>query len=308
MDVRYEFIVNPQARSGRGKKIWERMETELKRRNIDYHVYITEKNGHAEKIADRLSAPGQRRTIVVMGGDGTVNEVINGLNVSENITLGYIPVGSGNDFARGLGIPEKPEKALNAVLSPKKIVRMDVGILSDGAGTRRFGVSGGMGFDAAVCHAVSVSRWKKILNRLHLGKLTYAVVAVGVLLGNKSVRAEVTAENGKMQVFDRLVFAAFMNLPCEGGGFRFCPEAAPDDGMLDVFLVSGISKIKILFLLPSAYLGGRLNFRGVARIRCRDLRITAQNSVTVHTDGETDTGWKRADVRILEEKPKVIAG
>ena len=105
MDVRYEFIVNPQARSGRGKKIWERMETELKRRNIDYHVYITEKNGHAEKIADRLSAPGQRRTIVVMGGDGTVNEVINGLNVSENITLGYIPVGSGNDFARGLGIP-----------------------------------------------------------------------------------------------------------------------------------------------------------------------------------------------------------
>ena len=66
--------------------------------------------------------------------------------------------------------------------------------------------------------------------------------------------------------------------------------------------------IKILFLLPSAYLGGRLNFRGVARIRCRDLRITAQNSVTVHTDGETDTGWKRAAVRILEEKLKVIAG
>lgn len=230
MGARYEFIVNPQARSGRGKKIWERMEPELKRRNIDFGVHITKKKGHAGKIADRLSAPGQQRTIVVMGGDGTVNEVLNGLNISENITLGYIPVGSGNDFARGLGIPEKPEKALRTVLSPKKIVRMDVGVLSDGVRTRRFGVSGGMGFDASVCHAVSVSRWKKILNRLHLGKLTYAVVAVGTLLRNKPVRAELTMESGKKQVFDRLVFAAFMNLPCEGGGFRFCPDAAPDDG------------------------------------------------------------------------------
>lgn len=121
MSARYEFIVNPQARSGRGKRIWERMEPELKRRKIDFDVYITEKKGHAGEIAGRLSGPGQQRTIVVLGGDGTVNEVINGLNVSENITLGYIPVGSGNDFARGLGIPEKPEKALGAVLSPAKI-------------------------------------------------------------------------------------------------------------------------------------------------------------------------------------------
>ena len=308
MGARYEFIVNPQARSGRGKKIWERMEPELKRRNIDFGVHITKKKGHAGKIADRLSAPGQQRTIVVMGGDGTVNEVLNGLNISENITLGYIPVGSGNDFARGLGIPEKPEKALRTVLSPKKIVRMDVGGLSDGVRTRRFGVSGGMGFDASVCHAVSVSRWKKILNRLHLGKLTYAVVAVGTLLRNKPVRAELTMESGKKQVFDRLVFAAFMNLPCEGGGFRFCPDAAPDDGALDVFLVAGIPKIKILFLLPSAYLGGRLNYRGITRIRCRNLRITAENAMVVHTDGETDTGWEKAEAGLLGEKLKVIAG
>lgn len=308
MGARYEFIVNPQARSGRGKKIWERMEPELKRRNIDFDVYITEKKGHAERIADHLSGQGQQRTIVVLGGDGTVNEVINGLNVSENITLGYIPVGSGNDFARGLGIPEKTEKALSAVLSPKKIVRMDMGVLSDGVRTRRFGVSGGMGFDASVCHAVSASRWKRILNRIHLGKLTYAVVAVGTLLRNKPVRVELLREDGKKQVLDRMVFAAFMNLSCEGGGFRFCPDAAPDDGMLDIFLVAGIPKIKILFLLPSAYLGGRLNYHGITRLRCRNLRITAENSVVVHTDGETDTGWKKAEVRLLNKKLKVIAG
>lgn len=308
MGARYEFIVNPRARSGRGKKIWERMEQELKRRNIDFDVYITEKKGHAERIADHLSRRGQQRIIVALGGDGTVNEVINGLNVSENITLGYIPVGSGNDFARGLGIPEKTEKALSAVLSPKKIVRMDVGVLSDGVSTRRFGVSGGMGFDASVCHAVSASRWKKILNRIHLGRLTYAVVAVGTLLRNKPVRVELLREDGKKQVLDRMVFAAFMNLPCEGGGFRFCPDAAPDDGVLDIFLVAGIPKIKILFLLPSAYLGGHLNYHGIIRLRCRSLRITAGNSVIVHTDGETDTGWKKAEVRLLDKKLKVIAG
>ena len=308
MGARYEFIVNPQARSGRGKKIWERMEPELKRRNIDFGVHITKKKGHAGKIADRLSAPGQQRTIVVMGGDGTVNEVLNGLNISENITLGYIPVGSGNDFARGLGIPEKPEKALRTVLSPKKIVRMDVGVLSDGVRTRRFGVSGGMGFDASVCHAVSVSRWKKILNRLHLGKLTYAVVAVGTLLRNKPVRAELTMESGKKQVFDRLVFAAFMNLPYEGGGFRFSPEASPEDGALDVVVAHGLSVLKILFLLPLAFLGKHVGFKGISILRCKSVQVEAEAALPLHTDGEPGFLSRSTKAAVLEEKLNVIAG
>ena len=77
---------------------------------------------------------------------------------------------------------------------------------------------------------------------------------------------------------------------------------------MDVFVAAGISKIKILFLLPAAYLGGRLNYRGITRIRCRSLRIRTEAPVIVHTDGETDTGWQQAEVRVMTEKLTVIAG
>lgn len=308
MGERYEFIINPQARSGRGKKIWDQIEPELKRRKTNYDVHITERKGQAGEIAAGLSGSGEQCTVVVVGGDGTVNEVINGIAFSENVILGYIPVGSSNDFARGLGLPKTAEKALEVVLSPKKIIRMDVGEISGGSKTMLFGVSGGIGFDASVCYTVSVSRWKSVLNRLKLGKLSYAVVALGRLLRDKPVRAEILLENGRKHVCQRMIFAAFMNLPCEGGGFRFCPEAEPDDGLLDVFLVSGISKLKILFLLPAAYLGRPLNYRGITRLRCRKLKVLTERPVIVHTDGETVTGWKEAVIQLRAGSLRVIAG
>lgn len=306
MAVRYEFIINPQARSGRGRKIWDAVRAVLEEQQADYGVHFTEYQGHAEKIASEISASKDECTVAVMGGDGTVNEVLNGLDISENITLGYIPVGSSNDFARGLGIPQKPEKALRAVLNPKKILHMDVGVLSGDGRCRRFGVSAGIGFDASVCHKVSVSRWKKVLNRMHLGKLSYAAVALGRLLKDKPVRAEMYMENGEKKVFDRLFFAAFMNLPCEGGGFRFCPSAVPDDGKLDVFIADGIPKIKILFLLPLAYLGSDLDYRGITTLRCRKLKVNTGTAAVVHTDGETAAGRREIEAYVLEKKLKVI--
>ena len=308
MSTRYEFIINPRARSGRGQKIWNLVRTRLEKQHADYGVHVTKGRGHAEKIAAAISSSGRVCTIVVLGGDGTVNEVMNGLEFSENITFGYIPVGSGNDFARGLGIPEKPKHALKAVLFPKKIIRMDVGVLSGNGISRRFAVSSGIGFDASVCRAAGSSRWKSVLNRLHLGKLTYAAVGAGRLLKDKPVRAEVVSENGKRRYFRKMFFAAFMNLPFEGGGFRFCPDAVSDDGLIDVFIVSDISKLKMLFLLPAAYLGKRLRFRGITRIRCRTVRIRTGVSAAVHTDGETHAGWKTAEISLLEKKLKVIAG
>lgn len=308
MGTRYEFIINPGARSGRGEKTWKMIKAELEKCQADYGVHKTKYKGHAGEIAAALSSSGRRCIIVVVGGDGTVNEVVNGLNITDSITLGYIPLGSGNDFARGLKIPGKPKDALRSVLSPKNVMQMDIGMLSDGKKTMKFAVSGGMGFDASVCYYVSVSRWKNVLNRIHLGKLVYAAVAVGRLFKDKPVSAELIMENGRKRVFEKMMFAAFMNLPCEGGGFRFAPDAKPDDGVMDVFIAAGISKIKILFLLPAAYLGGRLNYRGITRIRCRSLRIRTKASVIVHTDGETDAGWRQAEVQMLPEKLTVIAG
>ena len=112
MEKEYDFIINPKARSGMGMKAWQKIESELKARHINYRVYLTKRRGHAAKTAAFITADDKRHTIVVLGGDGTVNEVVNGIKRPDLITFGYIPIGSSNDFARGLKLPKDPMKAL----------------------------------------------------------------------------------------------------------------------------------------------------------------------------------------------------
>ena len=306
MAVEYEFIVNPKARSGMGAETWKMLEPELKKRHIPYRLFLTERRGHAREIAEGITSDKEEHSIVILGGDGTVNEAVNGICFPGKVTLGYIPIGSSNDFARGLGISKDPLTALERILSPEKVISMDVGVLARNGKTRRFAVSAGIGFDAAVCHEVCVSRWKVILNRLGLGKLSYAAVALDRLIKDRPVRAEILWDDGKRQIFEKTYFAAFMNLPYEGGGFMFCPEASPEDGMLDVMVVSGISRLKILCLLPTAFSGKHVGFKGVDIVRCRKLTVETDRALPIHTDGEPCFLRWRAEVSILPEKLRVI--
>ena len=201
--MEYHFIVNPKARTGMGEMIWRMIEPELKKKRVDYCCYMTKRRNHARKIAGRITADGQEHRIVVLGGDGTVNEVVNGIREPGKVTLGYIPIGSSNDFARGLKIPKDPEKALDIILAPQKIIHMDVGVLCAAGRQRRFAVSAGIGFDAAVCHEVCVSKWKVLLNRIGLGKLSYAVVALDRLKKDRPAEMTVTLTDGTVRTFER---------------------------------------------------------------------------------------------------------
>lgn len=302
----YDFIVNPKARSGMGEMIWKRLEPELKKRRVLYRVHMTAGQGDAEKTSRKLTTDGKRHILVVLGGDGTINEAVNGIQVPAKTTLGYIPIGSSNDFARGLEIPKEPEEALGAILAPQKIIKMDIGELIREGKTRRFLVSAGMGFDAAVCHEVCVSKWKGILNRLGLGKFSYTIVALHRLMKDKPVDMTLTAEDGTCRKFERTYFVAFMNLKYEGGGFKFCPEAVPGDGMLDVMVVSGISKLKMLFVLPSAFWGGHVKVKGVTTVKCAEVTAEASCPMPLHTDGEPGFSRRVVKATILPEKLSVI--
>ncbi len=308
MPDKYEFIVNPKSRSGMGKRIWDTLELELKKRRVEYKVYPTERRKHAEKIASALTSDNERHRIVVLGGDGTVNEVVNGIRFPEKVILGYIPIGSSNDFARGLRIPSDPSEALEIVLNPRRVMDMDIGTVSRPCGTRRFAVSAGIGFDAAVCHEVSVSWWKKILNRIGLGKLSYAVVALDRLKKDRPAEMHITLDGERELVFEKTYFAAFMNLPFEGGGFRFCPDALPEDGLLDIVILSGVSRLKALFLLPTALVGKHVLFRGVTILRCRKAEAETDRPMPIHTDGEPLFLRNSIKAEIREEKLKVIVG
>lgn len=307
MAAEYDFIVNPKARSGMGEMIWRMLEPELKKRRVVYRVHMTRKQRHAEKIAEKITADGGRHTVIVLGGDGTVNETVNGICFPEKVILGYIPIGSSNDFARGLAIPKDPKEALEIILQPKKIIHMDIGVLS-GKRSRRFLVSAGIGFDAAVCHEVCVSRLKVLLNKIGLGKLSYAVVALDRLIKDRPARLTLTLPDGERKVFEKAYFAAFMNLPFEGGGFKFGPQASPEDGMLDVVVAYGLSLPKILFLLPLAFGGKHVGFKGVSIFRCAGLKVESENALPLHTDGEPGFLRKRIEASVLEEKLDVIAG
>ena len=294
--MKYHFIVNPKARSGLGEMIWRRLEPELIKRRTDYQCCLTTKRKEAGRIASDITSDGKPHTLVVLGGDGTLNEVINGITCPEETTLGYIPIGSSNDFARGLGLPKDPERAMEMILRPAGIRKIDIGEVTGGNRSSRFLVSAGIGFDAAVCHEVCVSKWKVFLNRIGLGKLSYAVVALDRLKKDRPVTMRLTLPDGTAKILERTYFTAFMNLPYEGGGFKFTPEADPGDGMLDVISAHGIGIPKVLFLLPLALMGKHTGFKGISLIKCREVRVQAERALPLHTDGEP--GFLRRDIRV----------
>lgn len=305
--MKYTFIVNPNSRSGMGGMIWEVIEPELIKRHVDYECFRTTYPGHAMKLVREITSDHQEHTLAVLGGDGTVNEVINGICDIGKVTLGYIPTGSSNDFARGMKLPQDPVKALEVILNPGEIKKMDVGLLTRAGKERRFAVSTGIGFDAAICHQAAVSKLKVLLNRLKLGKLTYVGIALNRLFHDKPVTAEVRLDNGETKQYQKVYFAAAMNNPYEGGGFYFCPDAENDDGQLDVIIISNLPKLAVLLLLPTAYKGWHVHFPGISVLRCRQVSVRTERALAVHTDGEPLFLRKEIKAELLKEQISVIS-
>lgn len=289
----YYFIVNPHSRSGKGYAIWRRLETELKKSTIEYQVCLTERPGHARELAARLTAgphdDSSSHVIVAVGGDGTLNEVIDGLNISAHATLGYIPTGSGNDFARSLRLPRTPQKALWRVLHPRYFRFLDYGVLSCDVcdiNHRRFAVSSGIGFDAAVCQRLNSSVLKRFLCRVHLSKVSYVALGLQSLLRLRRVSGQLILDGVKKIPLKNAAFVATHIHKYEGGGFKFAPKADPCDGQFDVCVFSHTSRLKMIPPLILAFFGLHTRCNIVRTYRCRELSIHMDSPCAVHADGE----------------------
>lgn len=302
------FIVNPRSSSGKGILLWQNMEQWLESHSISYKAFFTEKAGHASSLARELSLTKAPCTIVGVGGDGTINEIINGLENFENIRFSCIPTGSGNDLARGLSLPKDPKQLLEAIVSPQKICPMNIGILKTPDYQHRFLVSSGVGFDAAVCHEVAHSPLKTFLNQLHLGKVTYLLIALQQLILLPPFTLEIKLDDQKPQLKHRTFFAAAMNLPYEGGGFMFCPKADCKDDYLDLCFANGLSKPKALSILPTAFFGKHGGFHGVTVTRCRTLTIRSTRPIAIHADGEPLPYQSEFQFSLAEQKLPFILG
>lgn len=304
----YAFIVNPNARTGLGLQVWRQLEILLKKWNVEYQVCLTRYPNHATEFTHALTSENVPLTLIILGGDGTINEVINGIQDLSKVTLGYIPIGSSNDFARSMKLSKNPEQILKQILVPKEYAYINIGRLATQDCARRFAVSSGIGFDADVCfHNNTSSRIKKHLNRLKLGKLSYTGIALLLLMTLKPSPITLTYD-GKKKHFKKVFFVTAMNQRYEGGGFKFCPNADPGDDRLDIIVVADMPKLKALLLLPTAYAGWHIHFKGIHICTCRNATVTGNVKLPVHADGEPVTTDSDITFSLEPEKIRLIRG
>ncbi|WP_407399770.1 diacylglycerol/lipid kinase family protein [Treponema sp.] len=306
----YHFIVNPMSRSGKGLKLWQKqIEIELIKNNIDYSVVFSKERGDVTRIVSEISTKASEEkncTIVVLGGDGTVNDAVQGIQDFDNTTLAYIPTGSSNDFARDLKLSKNVKKNLNRIILAKEPVLMDVGQVETERGTRRFAVSAGIGFDGAVCQKSVHSILKKRLNKVGLGKLTYLGIALNQIINAPKVDAEITFTDGKKINAKNLLFLAAMVHKYEGGGFKFCPKADAYDGELDFICAFNKSIPGILLALPTAFFGFHHIFKGIEIYRFKAAEVKTSIPLWLHTDGEVGYKAQYLNFSQLEKKLKFI--
>lgn len=286
------FIVNETSRSGKTRQIWKDIQQSLIKADVSYEYMITQGRDHATKLASEISQrPEDNICIVVIGGDGTMNEVINGIADFDKVRFGIIPTGSGNDFGGGLDLPKSPEENLQRIISSYKAGEdsyraVDIGLVRWGQNQKKlFGISSGIGLDAIVCRKALSSKLKNVLNKLGLGSLTYVLLTIITLFSMKTADFEISYDNNK-STLKKTIFAAAMNLRAEGGGVPMAPDANPYDGKLSISSASGIPKWITFLCLPFLVAGKHTHIKGFNLVSCREASIHSSQKMTFHADGE----------------------
>ena len=282
------IIVNPNAGSKKGEKDWPKICKQLLAEGFDYDSLFTEHRGHAISLTKDYVGRGYRN-LAVVGGDGTLNEVLNGLflqkSVSlEEITLGMIPVGTGNDWGRTFDIPNDYRKAID-VLKQKKTFMQDVGKVTyyrkDEVQTRYFMNIAGMGYDALVAKKTNILKEKGKGN-----PLAYFYFVFAGLFQYKFMEGVIEVDN--QIVFKGEIFSLNVGI-CRynGGGMMQVPFAIPDDGLLDVTLIKKASKFMVIRYARKLYDGSLVNLPMVSTFRGRSIRIRSTEKIYLETDGES---------------------
>lgn len=300
-----DVVVNPATGSGRGRKIYEELKPVFDEGGEPYRVHFSEPDKPIEEIVRDITREGSAK-LVLIGGDGSMNEAVNGIADFAGTRLCFIPAGSGNDLARALGEKGRRQKILRHLTGEGKERLMDIGVLESGGKRRLFNISSGIGFDADTCYHADRSRMKKALNRIRAGKLIYITTALGLILKNDSFSCRIRTEDGTERVYEKCLFAVGMNHCYEGGGFMFCPEASDEDGMLDFCVADGIGAGKFLRMFPSALSGRHVYYPEIDIFRAREAVICTGSQRHIHADGEAGIMADELKLSIHPEKLRLL--
>jgi diacylglycerol kinase (ATP) len=247
--------------------------------------------GHATELALAAAQAGYT-TVVALGGDGTVHEIVNGLmqvDPSRRPRLGVVPIGSGNDFSGGVGVLRNPSAALQRVFHSGEIKAIDVGKVMDASGRTEYWCNVlGIGFDAAInIHSRSVPV-------LHGFWMYFGATLLTILLRYERPKIELEIDGKKTT--GGFLMLTLGNGTREGGGFRTTPDAQMDDGWLDYLLVDPISRLRMMRLIPEVMQGTQGRFPEAHLGRFRKLSLRADMALPIEADGEMFAPYA-ADVR-----------
>ena len=277
------LIVNPTAGAGRTAKKWPYIKQLLKKIGLKFEQDITEAPGHAIELAKAAVGKGYK-LVVSVGGDGTINEIVNGLystGMIKDMELGIIGTGTGSDYIRTIGISKYYQIACEHLLNPRK-VSVDLGLvesLTTSAPTKRiFANFAGLGFDAEVVRATT-KKFKSLG-----GKPSYLMGLLSTFLTYKNREVHLTLDGQKE---DRKVCTIVMSNGKYGGGSMLvAPEADPSDGVFDVVIIGDISKPDLLASLPRIYRGTHLTHPKVTLKRAKMVEIFPESRMSIQADGE----------------------
>lgn len=285
----YIFIINPIAGNGRAKKIYQKLKKNASYQKLQVVSYYTQYKGHAEELTDKLQTIHEGLmidAIIVIGGDGTMHEVLNGLK-NKPIPVSFIPGGSGNDFARGCSIPKNPDEVIKNVIHNKHTMDYWLGVYDVNNRKKRFFVNClGFGFDAVVARSANKSRFKKLFNQLHLGTVIYILTLIRELIFFRSIPLTIEMDND-CKHFDRCFLLTINNHPYLGGGMKINPKAVNHKDHLSILVVDSISKWKVLLLFGTVFTGKHLSFKEVETFHANKIVVSSDTPIPFQADGET---------------------
>jgi diacylglycerol kinase (ATP) len=302
---RYKIIVNPTSGRGMGEQSYPTINAELSKLGLDYEMCRTEAPGHAIQLAQEAAADGFD-VVVAAGGDGTLNEVLNGLMLvgstrDQRPALSVIPIGRGNDFCFSVDIP-MDIKTVCHLLAGGECRRIDVGFVKGGdyPEGRYFGNGVGIGFDAVV--GFEALKLKKLG-----GFPSYIVAALKTILLYYQAPMVQIEMNGKSHTQPALMVSV-MNGRRLGGGFMMAPEGKMDDGQFDLSIVGQVSRLGILGLIPRFMAGTQASHPAVYTDLTAGIKVIAiDGQLPAHGDGETIcTAGQELEIRILPKAMRVI--
>ncbi len=277
-------IVNPASSSGKTGQRWAGVEERLRIEGAQFDAEFTHEPGHATTLARDAVATGYR-TIVSVGGDGTLNEVVNGLiadgRADPEVRLGVIPGGTGSDFGRGIGLPRDPlESALHLLKAKPRWFDVGQAIckLGEGTTTRYFINVAGIGFDGAVSDRVNRS------SKIGGGTIPYLTNLVVTLFTYRNMRVRWTLDGqARDEVLNSIIVA---NASFFGGGMHISPNSKIDDGQFHVITLGDWGKVEFLLAVPRVYNGTHLTHPKVKEYVGREVTVEADGRMFLQAEGD----------------------